>query len=116
MKSKSRVHKVDASGKLILEDFEVSNDGKEIIFEEGEIAVKDNGIKVSDLIVSGSELELKGKGQIKNLLTVLSDPENRSNTIDLDFDLSGDELNIDNVLIAFGATEEEEVEENLEHE
>ena len=110
MKSRSRIHKVDASGRMVLEAFEVSNGGKEIVFEEGEIAVKDNGIRISDLMVKGSEIEFEGKGQVKNLLTVLADPSNKSNYIDLNFDLSGDELNIDNVLTAFGASGDEEEE------
>ena len=61
-------------------------------------------------MVKGSEIEFEGKGQVKNLLTVLADPSNKSNYIDLNFDLSGDELNIDNVLTAFGASEDEEEE------
>lgn len=86
MVSTSRIHRVDASGKLILDDASLSFKDEKMVFDRGTISLKDNDLKVDGLKLEGAGSEMTFNGDFKNFLPVLLADSLNSKKAELVFD------------------------------
>ena len=98
----SRIHKVNASGLIELDDAEITINKETLIFDKGTINLQDNQIRIDNIEMEGAGSELVFDGYFHNALPVLLADSINSQEAELKFSatLNADHLDLDKLLVA----------------
>ncbi len=105
-----RMGNVSASGRLTFDDGEITVNDRELSFPSGTLDLKDNEMVLTDFAFSGPGTEISFTGKATNLIPVLFADSLNTNDAELDFEarLTGESIDLDELLSLAGPTEEEE--------
>lgn len=109
MQNRWTAHRVQTTGVINLDNFSVKGNGHKVSIKSEGVELKNNIIRVRDLSMNGSDVDLVCNGTIKHLWSVITNPENTNNYLGLDFDLDGSALDIDHLISLFSSDDEEQV-------
>jgi len=98
----SRIHKVNASGMIELDDAEVTINKETLVFDKGLITLQDNQIQINKVEMEGAGSDLIFEGYFHNMIPVLLADSINSKEAELKFSasLKAEELDLDRLLIA----------------
>ena len=107
-----RMGRVEAAGRLTLDDGELTVNERKLRFPTGELRLKDNEMELIDLAFEAGETEISLTGRATNLIPVLFADSLNTNDAELIFDarLTGKTLDLDELIALGGPTEAEEEE------
>lgn len=102
--------RVAASGRLTFEDGELTVNDRELSFPSGILELRQNELELIDLAFTGPGTEIAFTGRATNLIPVLFADSLNTNDAELNFDarLTGESIDLDELLSLAGPTEEEE--------
>ncbi|SEP73154.1 AsmA-like C-terminal region-containing protein [Neolewinella agarilytica] len=105
-----RMGNVSASGRLTFDDGEITVNDRELNFPSGTLELNDNEMVLTDFAFSGPGTEISFTGKATNLIPVLFADSLNTNDAELDFEarLTGESIDLDELLSLAGPTEEEE--------
>ena len=105
-----RMGSVSASGRLTFDDGEITVNDRELNFPSGTLELNDNEMVLTDFAFSGPGTEISFTGKAINLIPVLFADSLNTNDAELDFEarLTGESIDLDELLSLAGPTEEEE--------
>ena len=100
MLSNYRISRVKAGGIIELDDAELAINEENIVFDKGELELKDNSLLVKEIKVEGAGSEIMLNGKFLNLIPVLFADSLNTNRAELSFQASLDarELDIDRLI------------------
>lgn len=104
------IGKVAAAGRLTFEDGELVVNERELAFPSGTLELRNNELELTDLSFSGPGTEISFTGRATNLIPVLFADSLNSQDAELLFDarLTGESIDLDELLLLAGPTEEEQ--------
>ncbi|MEO0734956.1 MAG: AsmA family protein, partial [Bacteroidota bacterium] len=104
------IAQVAAAGRLTFEDGELTVNERELSFPSGTLELRNNELELTDLAFSGPGTEISFTGRATNLIPVLFADSLNTQDAELNFDarLTGESVDIDELLSLAGPTEEEE--------
>lgn len=107
-----RMGRVAAGGRLTFDDGELTVNERELAFPSGTLQLRDNELEMTDFVFAGADTELTFNGRATNLIPVLFADSLNTQDAELEFAarLTGESLDIDELLALAGPTEEEEEE------
>ncbi|MEM6769992.1 MAG: AsmA-like C-terminal region-containing protein, partial [Bacteroidota bacterium] len=102
--------RVAAAGRLTFDDGELTVNDRELSFPSGTLELRQNELELIDLAFSGPGTEIAFTGRATNLIPVLFADSLNTNDAELNFDarLTGESIDLDELLNLAGPTEEEE--------
>ncbi|MFT7121979.1 MAG: hypothetical protein ACJAZ9_002167 [Neolewinella sp.] len=102
--------RVSASGRLTFDDAQVTINDRELDFPSGVLELRDNELALQDFTFQGPGTDISFTGKATNLIPVLFADSLNSNDAELIFDakLTGNSLDIDELLNLASPSEEEE--------
>ncbi|MEL7163186.1 MAG: hypothetical protein AAFN92_20670, partial [Bacteroidota bacterium] len=104
------IAKVTAAGRLTFEDGELTVNERELAFPSGTLELRNNELELTDFAFSGPGTEISFTGRATNLIPVLFADSLNTQDAELNFDarLTGESVDIDELLSLAGPTEEEQ--------
>lgn len=112
MKRIRNAKRVEASGSMELNTLSFTKRGTEVQFDSGLIKLRNNRLDIPFIEVQGDGMEAVGKGYIANYLAFLTS-DNQSSPVQMNFDLEGEELDINSLLAILNQDETEDIDEEL---
>lgn len=102
--------KVAAAGRLTFEDGELTVNDRELSFPSGTLELNDNELSLTDFAFTAPGTDISFTGRATNLIPVLFADSLNTNDAELRFDarMTGESLDLDELLSLAGPTEEEE--------
>lgn len=102
--------RVAAAGRLTFEDGELTINDREFSFPSGTLELRQNELELTDLAFNGPGTDIAFTGRATNLIPVLFADSLNTNDAELNFDarLTGESIDLDELLSMAGPTEEEE--------
>lgn len=100
-----KISRVELGGSINFEDAKIVMNDIPLIFEQGNVDLKDNVLAVKDLIFKSSITDLKVNGNFNNLLPVIFADSTNSRNAELKFELAmiSDKIDADELLKAFSS-------------
>ncbi len=112
MKRIRNAKRVESSGSMELNTLSFNKRGTEVQFDSGLIKLRNNRLDIPFIEVKGDGMEAVGKGYIANYLAFLTS-DNQSSPVNMNFELEGEELDINNLLAILDQDDSEDVDEEL---